>query len=157
MIEDKTNIMNLGLKFLVKNIWVPIEFAKNEFPKIPNSAVKNLGFSSFPHMSECLEWVDEYREILEAAFFNKIDEDDVKSSCGKLNEANNNIKELHIMLDKYKDNSYIEIKWDSEESLYLIICIVEGKEKYSEYTLDVDNIVNELQKKYMINDIRWEK
>lgn len=108
-------------------------------------------------MSECLEWVDEYREILEAAFFNKIDEDDVKSSCGKLNEANNNIKELHIMLDKYKDNSYIEIKWDSEESLYLIICIVEGKEKYSEYTLDVDNIVNELQKKYMINDIRWEK
>lgn len=145
------------VKFLVNNNWVPIEFAKNEYPKIPDSAVKNLGFSKFPHMSECLEWVDEYREILEARFFNKIDDIDALNLLGPLKEAPNNIKELHIMLDKYKDNSYIEIKWDFEESMHYIKCIIEGKEKYSDYTLDVDNIVNELQKKYMINDIRWEK
>lgn len=134
------------IKIYYQGGWLPIEV--NDNPDIPKSVKKSTGIVKFPDMNKVYAWIKAYKPVLEAHFFDKINDATALKLLGKIEDSKNALIELDQMISLERVLKY---KWDINELLYRIEFYVGSKLEVTDFALDDNQLhimLSKMQSKF---------
>ena len=127
------------LKVEVDGKFIPVEISDN--PKIPGSARKH-GAKEPEDFSEVKRYIKKYKDIFLAHFYGELDENEVLNFVGREDEADSFI----VKFNSYKrpdDDVKIVYHFDTDEMVFVINVVMNGKTIRTDYALSRDKLFKE--------------
>lgn len=105
------------IKVQIDNNLIPIDITDD--PQVPESVLKVLGDEFERHLPQVKKWIKEYKEILLAHYYGKIDDTQAGNLLSTIGKAAASIEKMHQLLDR-ANIKVAEFYWDSFQLLYVV-------------------------------------